>query len=127
MFKHFAQNHNSAKALIKAVKERKPLDNTFFSVIKPKHNLATISAPLKRTWNTRKFFRGSGHFVFVLAGFPQLAPVILPGVMLSHALGSAHAYQSSHSTKTIAIVSHLKGPQKLGYSCKTTAFSPAVR
>ena len=50
-----------------AVRERQPLDNTFFLVIKPKHNLATVSTPLKPTWNTN----------FVLAGFPQLARVIL--------------------------------------------------
>ena len=61
----------------KAVRERQPLDNTFlFLVIKPKHNLATVSTPLKPTWNTRKFFR-ERHFIFVLAGFPQLARVIL--------------------------------------------------
>ena len=41
----------------KAVREQQPLDNTFFLVIKPKHNLATVSTPLKPTWNTRKFFR----------------------------------------------------------------------
>ena len=41
----------------KAVRERQPLDNTFFLVIKPKHNLAAVSTPLKPTWNTRKFFR----------------------------------------------------------------------
>ena len=42
---------------IKAVQERQRLGNTFFSVIKPKRNLATVSTPLKPTWNTRKFFR----------------------------------------------------------------------
>ena len=41
----------------KAVRERQPLDNTFLLVIKPKHNLATVSTPVKPTWNTRKFFR----------------------------------------------------------------------
>ena len=60
----------------KAVRERQPLDDTFFLVIKPKHNLATVSTPLKPTWNTRKFFR-EPPFFFVLAGFPQLASVIL--------------------------------------------------
>ena len=59
-----------------AVRERQPLDNTVFLVIKPKHNLATVSTPLKPTWNTRKFSE-SRHFIFVLAGFPQLARVIL--------------------------------------------------
>ena len=40
----------------KAAREGQPLDNTFFLVMKPKHNLATVNKPQKPTWNTRRFF-----------------------------------------------------------------------
>ena len=60
----------------KAVRERQPLDNTFFLVIKPKHNLATVSTPLNLPGIPGNFSE-SRHFIFVLAGFPQLARVTL--------------------------------------------------
>ena len=90
----------------KAVRERQPLDNTFFLVIKPKHNLATVSTPLKPTWNTRKFSRGP-PFCFCARGISSAGSreLICTRVMLSRALGSARVYQTSHST--ITVVSHL--------------------
>ena len=41
----------------KAVKVMATIRQHVFSVIKPKHDLATVNTPLKPTWNTRKLFR----------------------------------------------------------------------
>lgn len=64
VFRHLVQNYNSAKASRSG--NHQITGFFFFSIFKPKHNLATLSTLLKPTLNTRKFFQ-SHNFVFVLA------------------------------------------------------------
>ena len=59
------QNHNSAKAL-RLLRTGNHLTTLFFSIFKPKHNIATVSTPLEPTWNTGKFFRESLELAFSL-------------------------------------------------------------
>ena len=70
------QAFGAKSQLCKGFTDRKPFDNTFLSVFKPKHNLAPVKTLLEPTWNAG-YFSESRQFVFVLAGFPQLACVIL--------------------------------------------------
>ena len=54
--------------LCKGFTDRKPSDNRFFSVFKPKHNLATVRTLLEPTWNAGCFFR-EPPFCFCGRGF----------------------------------------------------------
>ena len=51
--------------LCKDFMDRKLLDNTFFSVFKPKHNLATVRTLLEPTWNAGNFFREPPFYFWV--------------------------------------------------------------
>ena len=51
------QAFGAKSRLCKGFTDRQPLDNTFFSDFKPKHNLAIVRTLLEPTWNAGYFFR----------------------------------------------------------------------
>ena len=61
------QAFGAKSQLCKDFMDRKPLDNTFVSVFKPKHNLATVRTLLEPTWNAAILFLCSRDFLSSLA------------------------------------------------------------